>query len=228
MPSARENFENSGYLLLHGLFSKEEMAEAKREIARVLECEAQAAARETVTHGGVWVGLSARSGAVRALNRDARILDVLEEIYSPAIEFLSDKVALKSSDTTFPSPWHQDWPYWLGSHKISVWLALDTATVENGCMRVLPGSHLSALAHDAEVAPGEAFGNRVRPESVDESLAVDAAMEAGGALFFHDLTLHSSHPNRTGQDRWAWIGTYRVAGAADPEYSWAVAAEVLR
>ena len=63
---------------------------------------------------------------------------------------------------------------------------------------------------------------------IDENLAVTAEIEAGGAVFFHDLTLHSSHPNRSGEERWVWIPTYRDAKAEDEDYPWAVAAKVLR
>ena len=63
------------------------------------------------------------------------------------------------------------------------------------------------------------------PGAVDESLAVTAEIEAGGAVFFHDLTLHSSHPNRSGEERWVWIPTYRDANAEDNDYPWAVACE---
>ena len=69
---------------------------------------------------------------------------------------------------------------------------------------------------------------RLRPDTIDESLAVTAEIAAGGAVFFHDLTLHSSHPNQSGEERWVWIPTYRDANAEDNDYPWAVAAKVLR
>ena len=55
-------------------------------------------------------------------------------------------------------------------------------------------SHKSAIVHDGDASDGHGFGNRLRPGAVDEDLAVTAEIEAGGAVFFHDLTLHSSHP----------------------------------
>ena len=75
-------------------------------------------------------------------------------------------------------------------------MALDDATVENGCLKLFPGSHKSAIVHDGDASDGHGFGNRLRPGAVDEDLAVTAEIEAGGAVFFHDLTLHASHPNQ--------------------------------
>ncbi|HZO91146.1 MAG TPA: phytanoyl-CoA dioxygenase family protein [Chthonomonadaceae bacterium] len=228
-----ETFARDGFLIVPGLFPAAEMKPIKAEIATVLDAvRSEALARgddpEKAIHGGVYVGLSARNAVARQLSRDPRILDILEAIYAPNIEFLSDKVVFKSHQTDYGTPWHQDWPYWHGSHKISVWLALDDATVENGCMKLYPGSHRAPVEHDGQVAPGETFGHRLRSDAVDEAKAVTAAVAAGGAVFFLDLTLHSSYPNVSGQDRWAWIGTYRDAQADDLDYSWAVAAAVVR
>jgi ectoine hydroxylase-related dioxygenase (phytanoyl-CoA dioxygenase family) len=177
---------------------------------------------------GVVVGLAARSEVFRKAVRDERLVDILEAIQWPNIEFLSDKVVYKDQETEFGSPWHQDWPYWRGTNKISVWVALDDVTADNGALKVLPRSHAEFVAHHGDSSDGYGFGHRLRQGEVDETQAVTAEMEAGGAVFFLDLTLHASHPNRTRADRWVWIPTYRDAQANDPDYSWAVAASVVR
>lgn len=232
-PGLRKRFGADGFVIVPDLLGRKEAAKLKEEIARVLdtvrdETRSRGDDSDAATRGGVFVGLSARSTICRDLMRDERILDVLEAVYAPNIEFLSDKVVFKSRAMDFGTPWHQDWPYWHGAHKISVWLALDNATPENGCMMLLPGSHVAPLNHEGGNPDDIAFQQRLRPGEVDESLAVTAAVGAGGAVFFHDLALHSSYPNRTGADRWAWIGTYRDATADDQQYSWAVAREVVR
>lgn len=228
-------FERDGFLVVPGLFEPAEMRAVKEEIAAILEAARREAAGrgeppESAVRGGVFVGLSAASlGArCRALARDPRLLDILAAVYARNIEFLSDKVALKSDRTDFGTPWHQDWPYWHGSHKVSVWVSLDDATVANGCMKLLRGSHRAPVSHEGGRPGDEAFNQRLRPGEVDEERAVTAEVPAGGAVFFHDLTLHASHPNTARQDRWAWVGTYRDARADEPDYAWAVAREVVR
>lgn len=181
------------------------------------------------THvAGVYVGLAAASEVFRRAARSTALLDALEQVIGPDIEFLSDKVALKSGDVQIGSPWHQDWPYWKGAHKFSVWIALDPADRSNGCLRLLPGTHHQPVEHSGVAPAGEGFGNRLAPGAVDETRAVDAVCAPGDAVLFHDLTLHASYPNRSGADRYSLISTYRSAAEQDLEYDWAVAAEVVR
>lgn len=234
MDSAKltDQFSRDGYLIIPRLYTREECAALKTEIRRVLDevrREAEAAGRDpdVIAHTGVYVGLAARSPMFREALRDPRLLDVLEAVMAPNIAFLSDKAVFKSATTEYASPWHQDYAYWLGSHKFSVWVALDDVTPENGALKVLPGSHRQFVSHQNEEGENR-FNNRVRPEDIDESRAVTASMEAGGAVFFHDLTLHASHPNTSGAERYVWIPTYRDAQAEDPPYSFAVAAAPVR
>lgn len=228
-------FEEQGFLKVDALFSTDEAAAFKQEARRILDAEQQAraaAARETspgsVASDGVFVGLAARSDLFRQVAREPRLLNVLETILGPDIEFLSDKVVFKTTDVDYGSPWHQDWPYWKGAHKISVWIALDPATPENGCLKMLPGSHRQAARHDGAAPQGEGFTLRLRPEAVAEDRAVFVPAAPGDAIFFHDQILHASFPNRSGRDRWALISTYRSAAEPDLAYDWAVAAHVVR
>ena len=228
-----QSFARDGYLIVPNLYRREETEALKEEIKKILqeirrESKGDSSATKFVDETGVHVGLAARSSMFRRAVRDARLVDIFEAIIGPNVEFLSDKVVFKDDDRHIASPWHQDWPYWQGTHKISVWVALDDATPENGCLKLMPGSHLKSIIHDGDKSDGSGFGHRVRPEIIDESAAVTAPIEAGGAVFFHDLTLHASHPNSERRERWTWIPTYRDALAEDPEYSFAVANTVVR
>ena len=227
------SFARDGFAIVPNLFRREEVKGLKEGIQEILdevrqESSAETSRRAMLDATGVYVGLAARSALVRQVVRDERLLDILEAIIGPNVEFLSDKVVYKDTETHAASPWHQDWPYWEGTHKISVWVALDDATPENGCLKLMPGSHLGSLIHDGDSSDGIGFGHRVRPETVDESAAVTAPLEAGGAVFFHDLTMHASHPNTERSERWTWLPTYRDAQAEDPPYSFAVANAVVR
>ena len=226
MSALHEDFNQTGFAVVPNLFTRDEVQRLKGECIEILN----AVEKETgsVAGNGVHVGLAARSPVFQEAVGDDRILDILSHILAPDIEFLSDKVVFKSDSTTFASPWHQDWHYWHGAHKYSIWVALDDATVDNGCLKLFPGSHKSAIVHDGDASDGHGFGNRLREDAIDESQAITAELEAGGAVFFHDLTLHASHPNRSGAERWVWIPTYRDAKAEDNDYPWAVAAKVVR
>jgi len=149
----------------------------------------------------------------------AKISAVLQQLIGPHIEFLSVKAVFKNGATAFPSPWHQDWFYWQGAPKLSIWIALDDATPENGCLRLVPGSHREHFT-PRKIDDGRGFGLRITDEDIGERPIVTAPIAQGSAIFFHDLALHSSCPNLNGQDRWSVIPTYRDAGVPDESTVW--------
>lgn len=220
----RAAWERNGFLVIEELFSDDEtrwmIDEVEGVLAEVRE-EARDAGRssEEILASGVYVGLSVKREFFRQVARDPRMLDALEGLIGPEIGFLSDKVVFKDRQVDYDSPWHQDWAYWGGSHKISVWVALDEATTENGCLKILPGSHRAPVEHD-QVRGVVGFGSRLDPaeRGLDLSQAVTLPARPGTAIFFHDLTLHASLPNRSGQDRRALIITYRDLSQPDKEY----------
>jgi phytanoyl-CoA hydroxylase len=211
------SFAHDGFYLLENVFSRAEMGAAKDDIKNMFT---------RITEGnlsypaaGVHLGIAKHCPLVHSMHCDPRLVDPLCEIIGPDIQFWSDKLVFKSSDIGFASPWHQDYPYWHGAHKYSIWIALDDAAPDNGCLRVIPGSHASAIEHGAGDPEGIGFNNRVDLAAIDERIAVNIAVEAGSALIFHDLTLHSSFPNTSGKDRWSIISTYRDASKDDFDYS---------
>lgn len=99
-------------------------------------------------------------------------------------------------------PWHQDEAYWdtgFAYRAIGCWTPLDDATVDNGCLHFLPGSHRGAVLDHRHIGGDPA----VHGLEVDPTVALDTAAEvavpvpAGSATFHHCRTLHSSGPNRT-------------------------------
>ncbi|RXZ83361.1 phytanoyl-CoA dioxygenase family protein [Paenibacillaceae bacterium] len=217
----KEAYETDGYIILEKVFSKEEVKAFKAEIRRVIEqLQAEGKAEGFESHG-VYVGLALQSEMFRALAADRRVSDVLQHVVGKSMLFLSDKLVAKDAAKDFPSPWHQDWPYWKGSHKVSVWIALDDATPENGCLKIIPGTHKTEVEHAAHANSKEGFSSRLPAELIDESKSVSIAAEAGSVVIFHDLTFHSSHQNISGKDRWALISTYKETDQPDPEFSWA-------
>ena len=210
-------YEQEGYALLPELFSAALCRQWKAECGRILDGlrrERPGVGDPALFPGGVFVGLAQRSPVFAAAAAAPAVLQVLTAVLGADIEFLSDKVVFRNATEGEASPWHQDYPYWGGCHKASLWIALDRVTPENGCLRLLPGTHRGEVRHD-QVASSHGFGVRVQGQ--DDARAVDAVLEPGGAVLFHDLTLHASYPNRNGADRWAIITTYRPARAPEPE-----------
>ncbi|MBI3832119.1 MAG: phytanoyl-CoA dioxygenase family protein [Planctomycetes bacterium] len=222
-------FERDGFVIVEDVFTREEVAAAKDEIRRILaKVRTKDKDGNAPKDNGVFVGLTLNSAHFKKMNADPRMVDVLEQVVGPHLEFWSDKVVYKSAGVDFGSPWHQDWMYWKGAAKFSVWVALDDATPENGCLKLIPGSHKRHFDHGGSDSEGVGFNNRLRQEDVDESKMVIAPARAGTAVFFHDLTLHASFPNKSGKDRWALISTYRDASKDDIKYEFAKAAFMVR
>ena len=124
----------------------------------------------------------------------------------------ADHAILKPPHTEAATPWHQDESYWDAAKEynaLSVWIPLQEATLENGCMQFVPTTHYQ------EVLPHHPIGNdpRVIGLEVDDmeewvTKAVACPLPAGGATFHHSRTLHFTGPNRTDQPRRAYIVGY--------------------
>jgi len=225
----QHDFQRDGFVIVPSLFQPKEAERLKQESQSIIQtAKSNSQKPSQIANHGVYVGLAVHSPIFQKAVADVRILDILEVILAPDIEFLSDKSVFKNRQIEFASPWHQDWHYWGGQHKISLWVALDDATVDSGCLKLMPGSHRKVSIHDGTADDGYGFGHRIKPSAVDESKAVTAEVCRGSAVFFHDLTLHASYPNVCGKERWVWIPTYRDVEAKDPDYSWAVAAKIVR
>lgn len=108
--------------------------------------------------------------------------------------------------------WHQDKGVTLESadetRMITVWLAITDATVENGCLQVIPGHEDDMLPHCSQAGAQVA----IRDKFLNKSRAVPAPVKAGGAVVFHPLTPHASLDNLTNDYRWSFDLRYNVTG----------------
>jgi len=107
--------------------------------------------------------------------------------------------------------WHQDRAVALEqadqTRMITVWLAITEATEENGCLQVIPGSHLQSMQPHC---PQSQLGI---PESqFDTALSRPLPVPPGGAVLFHPLTIHGSLDNRSDVIRWSFDLRYTVTG----------------
>ncbi len=113
-----------------------------------------------------------------------------------------------------PTSWHLDDPYWsFDSHDaISIWVALDDATFENGCLFFLPGTHKTARFDNVNIGPNMADLFQVYPEWRSIKAAA-APMRAGSCSFHNGLTAHAAHANMTPGFRRAMTCAYMPDGS---------------
>lgn len=133
-------------------------------------------------------------------SRHPKILDVVEDLIGPNIMTLSSRFWMKpGQDGSFVS-WHQDSAYFgLDPHElVTVWLALTDSTPENGCVRVLPGSHLGkAYSHVETFDEKNLLARGQSIEEIDDSGAVDLVLKAGQFSCHHERIVHGSAANNT-------------------------------
>lgn len=134
------------------------------------------------------------------------VLDAVEDVLGPDVLVHSASIFSKHPHTPDYVSWHQDGYYWEldAPRLVSAWIALTGSTAENGCMRVVPGSHTHRrLPHTS--SPGAAnnllaAGLEVAVE-VAESEARDVTLKAGEMSLHHVNIVHGSNPNGSGGKR---------------------------
>jgi ectoine hydroxylase-related dioxygenase (phytanoyl-CoA dioxygenase family) len=140
----------------------------------------------------------------------SRALAISKELMGDDAEMDFDMLINKAPGTNTITPWHQDEAYWVNvpdKRAASCWLALDPATIENGCMWFVPGSHLLPVrAHRFAAGKGGAL---TCDASEQEGIAV--ALKPGSCTFHHGRTLHYCRGNSTGLQRRAFIVNFRPA-----------------
>ncbi len=219
-------YKDQGYLIIEDFLSKSELAHLLSALDRVIEAKAKKLTKDsdgfnlekkrTVKESpfeGQAVGpgilrkiqgISRHSPEFEAFFESDKMLDLVEDLIGPTIYYHSSKLMFNPPKVGKGKPWHQDYAYWSSTEpaQVTVWVALDDATKENGCMQLIPESHkLGLLKH-----------HRAELQVDDCDLPMEkvkfAEMKAGSLLAFHVLTFHKSEPNLSDKTRRAMIVDY--------------------
>ena len=137
--------------------------------------------------------------------RTQAILDMVEQLIGANFALWNSSFFAKPAKVGTKTPWHQDGEYWpiRPLATCSVWIAVDPATPENGCLRVIPGSHRRRKLgkHDHNAAQGLSLPLEIRADEYDEDSARNIVLEAG-QISLHDIFLiHGSEANRSAKPR---------------------------
>lgn len=148
---------------------------------------------------------------LKGISHHERLLEVLARLLGEKEpEMFQDMALIKPPRLGREKPWHQDHAYFdypLGTPIVGVWIALDEATVENGCMQILPGRHKEGpIVHfqrrDWQICDREILGTR----------SVAVPLPPGGLLFFDGLLPHGTPHNSSARRRRALQFHYAPAG----------------
>jgi len=216
-PSEVDFFQREGYLIVRHAFDAIEVARARSELIDLIMGKMpefkgisfEAKAREILPT----LSVEQRQDAVRKLQNFVDYAPVLRALaYHPALmqavrqllggsppKLIQDMALVKPPHIGREKPWHQDNAYFnypVDALVVGVWIALDEATIENGCMRFLPGRHRDGpkvhfMRRDWQLCDTDTLGQG----------PLAAPLEPGGLLLFNGLLPHGTPHNSSGQRR---------------------------
>jgi phytanoyl-CoA hydroxylase len=230
-PGIASFYREQGYLVLADALSPAELEELRVETARLCRND-----------GGKIGGVAPAEAGLSDVDAMRRILcihfphklstifhhalshpgtvEVLQQTVGPNVKCMQSMLFLKASGKPGQA-WHQDEDYIPTRDRslIGAWIALDDATLENGCLWVLPGSHQRGILWPQKFHFDERFDCARESYSfpwLDEQ-AAPVEVKAGSIVFFHGYLLHRSLPNRaTGGFRRALVNHYMSAESLLP------------
>ncbi len=223
----KREFDENGYIIVRGLLTREEVeAVGKRADQIALGEIAQPASavqiepaiqRKEETPKSKLQSVRKLSSAARtdsimlAHATNPKILDILEDLIGPDIKLFDDQLFMKSAAHGSRKNYHQDsnssvMSKYMPHSLVSCWTALDDATVDNGCLWFIPGSHKwgrIAVEREREIEK-QAIAGALENE-------VPIELKAGDCSFHHSLLMHCSRANRSTTRRRGYATQYMSA-----------------
>ncbi len=213
-------YNEQGYLLVRGVFTMEEVEGMRKSVEGVI----RRAAKANMDANAAWDGDHLPKEQIKRLvlkgfhnmeYHDSTFLkalahpnmvSVLNQLIGPNVQLHHSKMLVKPPENGAAFPMHQDYPYF--PHQNDTMLAasvhLDDSNEENGCLRVIPGSHKQgALPHR-----GRHYLNH-KEYPISEGTPCPA--KSGDVLFFNYLTVHGSDVNQSDRTRRNVLFQYRDA-----------------
>jgi ectoine hydroxylase len=210
-------YNDKGFVVAKGFFDREEVELLRRAAKEDKQLDQHSFARGDGEGGQVRLSLWNHPGDTiyGMFARCESIVNSAEKILNDEVYHYHSKMIMKDAKVGGAWTWHQDYGYWyqngvLFPQLTSVFIAVDPATKENGCLQVIPYSqNLGRIEH---VLTGDQAGaDQSRVDEVLKRLPLEyVEMEPGDALFFHANLLHRSDQNRSENPRWSMICCYNA------------------
>lgn len=196
----REQYEREGYVIARNVLEPELAAEMVQHVEWLL-AKHPGTRPEQLHHE-----LMQADPFMHRLAGDDRLLDIAEQFIGPNIALFAAHYISKSPGDGQAVLWHQDGSYWPlePMEVVTLWVAGSDSTVENGCMRVLPGTQNNRLLKRSEMQDVDdgknVLGSGIDRRTIDESQAVDLELKAGDVSIHNPAIIHGSNANTS--DKW--------------------------
>jgi ectoine hydroxylase-related dioxygenase (phytanoyl-CoA dioxygenase family) len=225
-----ESYRSSGFIVIENFLSEEELEHWRKTVTIAVK-----------ERGGIKIpGKEIRIGESDGINEDAdyfgKVFDQLLNLWQTdegvkklmlderlgqmaaqlagvdGIRIWHDQALIKRPWAN-PTSWHLDTPFWSFSDRnaISIWVALDNATLENGCLFFIPGSHKQTNFDKITIGRNMDGIFDVYPQ-LKNTMPVAAPMKAGSCSFHNGLTVHGANANMTSGFRRAMTCAYMPDG----------------
>jgi phytanoyl-CoA hydroxylase len=226
-----DTYHGNGFLVYADLFTGAEVEELRRETVALsrgergpvdgLSAPDRALSDDDVLRSVLCIHFPHKlSSLMGAIMLHPRVVAVLTALIGPDVKAMQSMLFVKAEGKPGQA-WHQD-EYFIPTRDRSltaVWIALDDATTDNGCLWVLPGSHQRGVIYPEKEIDDARFDCTTEayrfPYTDDEAVPVE--IPAGGAVVFNGYLLHRSLPNRApGSLRRALVNHYMSAQSLLP------------
>jgi len=194
LTQAKTQFDQEGYAIFRNVIDPELVAEASRHIEWLMahnpDLRPELLGHTLVAQDPFWVRLIS----------DDRLLDVAQQFIGPNLALFASHYISKPPYDGQPVLWHQDGSYWPlePMEVVTLWLAVDASTPENGCMRVIPGTQTVSLqAMRARTDVSNVLNSEIDPSFVDETRAVDLVLQPGDVSVHQPTIIHGSNANNS-------------------------------
>ncbi len=226
-----DNYDHAGYVVLRDALSPSEVTRLRAETAKIcrgdggpvdgLEPAGPAESDEEAMRRYVAINFPHKiSRAIRETMRHPTIVDALTRVIGPNVKAMQSMLYMKAEGKAGQA-WHQD-EHFIPTRDRSltgVWIALDDAVVDNGCLWVLPGSHRPGVLYPDREHDDPRYDCAIEAYDFpyDEADSVPVELDAGSVLLFNGYLLHRSLPNtRRGSFRRALVNHYMSAESLLP------------
>ncbi len=145
---------------------------------------------------------------------DDKVLDIIQDIIGPNIGLWSSHFICKEPKTGMRTPWHEDSAYWEGRFDrfddiVTMWLAVDPSTRENGCMGVIPGTQKNGFSAYVKMESEHVIFNReIRDEDVDVEHVVWFELKQNHYSLHDSRIIHGAEANTSNTRRTGYTMRY--------------------
>ena len=142
----------------------------------------------------------------------AEVLDLVEPLIGPDIALFSSHFICKPKGNGKRVPWHEDSSYWRAMlspmEVVTVWLAIDPSTTENGCMQVIPRTLAGNSATEPVDLATNVFNTQIKRNQFDATKAVPCILNPNHASLHDGRLIHGSEPNLSSKRRCGYTLRY--------------------